>query len=188
MIWWLWWPISSAVTLATMASFDTWPAFSKTRRLWGAIPVEISMEMRGQARLSCNRRSGRGGGRDGGRARDGQDRARQAAGLVGTSDSDGVREFARIRPMLVVRSALSGIAVEMFRSSYSHPFRPRGCPGLELRRALRPAPSRPRTEVHAVSASSPRSAPSTPICASARRRRRALSGGSRKAPRGVASA
>ena len=33
------------VTLATVAWFDTWPAFSKTRRLWGAISVEISVDM-----------------------------------------------------------------------------------------------------------------------------------------------
>ena len=34
-----------AATLATVASFDTWIAFSETRRLWGAVPVDISVEI-----------------------------------------------------------------------------------------------------------------------------------------------
>ncbi|MCY3837821.1 MAG: hypothetical protein OXH09_04090 [Gammaproteobacteria bacterium] len=33
------------VTLATVASFDTWAAFWKTRRLLGAVSVDNSVEM-----------------------------------------------------------------------------------------------------------------------------------------------
>ena len=37
-----------------MASFGTWAAFWKTRRLWGAIAVDISVECWGQAPFPCN--------------------------------------------------------------------------------------------------------------------------------------
>ena len=33
------------MAVATVASFDTWPAFSRTRALWGAISVRISVDI-----------------------------------------------------------------------------------------------------------------------------------------------
>ena len=40
-----WQAIWSDVTVATVASFDTWAAFSGTRALWGAISMKISVDM-----------------------------------------------------------------------------------------------------------------------------------------------
>ena len=84
-----WWPrkaILSAVALATAASFDTWPAFFKMRRPWGAFRGPIQHGSGLDGRISGNRRSGHCGGRVGDRATDGQNRARHEAGLLGTSD------------------------------------------------------------------------------------------------------
>ena len=60
------------------------------------------------------------------RAMRGQDRARRGGRAGGTSDGEFCKKVARIRSRLVARSALSGIAVEGTRSSYSHPLCPCG--------------------------------------------------------------
>ena len=47
--WWLWRAISSDVTLATVAWFDSWPAFSETRALWRAIRGRIQSDRAAEA-------------------------------------------------------------------------------------------------------------------------------------------
>lgn len=89
--------------------------FWKTRRLWGAVSVDNSVEMLWASAVFMQpaewprRRPGRGSGGGRGRIGHGATASRSAGWGQATAMTQG---RSRIRPMLVAGSALSGIAVD----------------------------------------------------------------------------
>ena len=80
------------------ASFDTWAAFSETRRLWRAFRGRIRFGSGAEAVVRCNRRGGRGGGQVGDSAmksaESGAGRQRRPGGWWGQASSMSVRKFS----------------------------------------------------------------------------------------------
>ena len=108
------------LAVARAASLCVWTALSRTRKRWRSLWRGSRPDRAPGRSFSNHWRTGGGDGQVPDRAvgRHGAATAGRPGGGQAVSDE---LENSRIRPMLVARSALSGIAVEIFRSSDSHP-------------------------------------------------------------------